>query len=331
MKNSRYFRHDWGARNDPKLLRLVRLKGAVAKALYWDLVEMLYEQGGTLPLEAIEDVSFFNHLEDTETAKFIVYESGLFEYDDEMFWSERQQRDESRIKELSTKRKDAGKQGGVAKAKQNCSKSVANANQTGSKTGYNKIKENKDKSISIGSSLHSEPCPTDEQSDTGQSVQIFPETGNPVEKKPLLSNKQCQQIVDFWNRKVVETGAQFPQVKSLSEDRKAKIRIRWGEFAEMGDPVEVCRTLFAKACASKFLQGDSPKGWSASFDWLFTNGKNWAKVYEGNYDDKTASQQQQPKSHIDRMEEDIKYIHNFFNGNGTEQQQQYSEGSFDEQ
>jgi hypothetical protein len=38
---------------------------------------------------------------------------------------------------------------------------------------------------------------------------------------------------------------------------------------------------------SKFLRGDNKRGWKASFDWIFENQKNWVKIIEGTYDNKT--------------------------------------------
>jgi len=315
MKNNRYFRHDWNARNDPKMLRLVRVKGAVAKAIYWDIVEMLYEEGGELPIEAIEDISFFNHLDDLEIARYVVFESGLFAYNDTHFWSERQKRDELKINEISSARSQAGRAGGIAKAKQNDSKSVANANQN---AGYkiNKIKDNivlppssLDKS---NSEVDNTCCPSD------NSQSLFPKKeGEKEAENEALTNKQCQQVIDYWNKRIAETNANFSKVAALSEARKSKIRIRWKEFESIGEPVTICKIIFNKACQSKFLQGDNNNGWKASFDWIFTNGKNWLKIYEGNYDN---NEPQAPKSRTDKLQEDLKYIHDFFNpkDNGTE-------------
>ena len=149
---------------------------------------------------------------------------------------------------------------------------------------------NKEDIDNTSSSKDSEVCP----------AQPDPEAG-------LLSRKHCQNVVDYWNRTVKETAAQLPQVKTLSEERVKKIRIRWKEFSSVGDPVEVCRELFAKSCASKFMQGDNRQGWTASFDWLFTNPKNWAKVYEGNYDDREAAPRRDTS-----FEDELKKLNDYF-------------------
>ena len=133
---------------------------------------------------------------------------------------------------------------------------------------------------------------------TGQS-----DIAEKSEGKDILKDKHYQQIVDFWNRTIRETQSTLPEVKAVSDERKKKMKIRWKEFSEVGDPVEVVRIIFHKVATSKFCQGDNSKGWSASFDWLFGNPKNWVKVYEGNYDDNHADTRNghQPKG--DRMTE----------------------------
>ncbi len=78
----------------------------------------------------------------------------------------------------------------------------------------------------------------------------------------------------------------FSELRAVSEKRKEKIRARWKEFSNVGDPVDVCVGLFDKMQASAFLRGESKRGWKASFDWLFENSNNWVKVYEGQYDDR---------------------------------------------
>ena len=153
-------------------------------------------------------------------------------------------------------------------------------------------KDKNEKNVRIDSFIPNGMCPT------GQS-----DMAEKSEGKDILKDKHYQQIVDFWNRTIRETQSTLPEVKAVSDERKKKMKIRWKEFSEVGDPVEVVRTIFHKVATSKFCQGDNSKGWSASFDWLFGNPKNWVKVYEGNYDDNHADTRNghQPKG--DRMTE----------------------------
>jgi hypothetical protein len=48
MKEAYYFPHDYNARNDLKMERLIQAQGMEGVGLFWCLVEMLYEEGGEL-------------------------------------------------------------------------------------------------------------------------------------------------------------------------------------------------------------------------------------------------------------------------------------------
>lgn len=91
-----------------------------------------------------------------------------------------------------------------------------------------------------------------------------------------------RDITALWN----SICKSLPQVKALNDDRRKKIKSRLLEM-EPNAPqlwLDRCRDLFTRVQASPFLTGDNPKGWTATFDWLFSNGNNWVKVMEGNYD-----------------------------------------------
>ena len=49
MKELPYITHDFGARNDPKLMDLQMEMGGQGLGIFWCLVEMLWENGGTIP------------------------------------------------------------------------------------------------------------------------------------------------------------------------------------------------------------------------------------------------------------------------------------------
>lgn len=49
MKDLPYITHDFGARNDPKLMDLQMDMGGQGLAIFWCLVEMLWENGGVIP------------------------------------------------------------------------------------------------------------------------------------------------------------------------------------------------------------------------------------------------------------------------------------------
>lgn len=87
MKQSFYFSHDYNARNDRLMIKLLMKKGVAGIGIYWCIVEMLYEEGGYLSRAEYERISF-ELRDDVDSIKFIIECSELFQYDDEKFWSE---------------------------------------------------------------------------------------------------------------------------------------------------------------------------------------------------------------------------------------------------
>ena len=110
-----YFSHDEGARNDPKLIKVLMRLGQAGKGVYWDLVEMLYEQGGYLLLEDCESHAFALRT-DCELILKLVNDFDLFATDGARFWSETclarmEMRDAKKLA-----RAEAGAKGGKIKA-----------------------------------------------------------------------------------------------------------------------------------------------------------------------------------------------------------------------
>lgn len=125
MKETYYFQHDYNARNDPKLQRLLMKLGVAGLGLYWCIIEQLYEQGGKLPISDIEVIAFNLHIEKT-TIDEVVFELNLFNSDDTFFWSERVLRrleERDRIKTIQSQR---GSKGGAPKGNKNACKSKGN-------------------------------------------------------------------------------------------------------------------------------------------------------------------------------------------------------------
>lgn len=104
-----------------------------------------------------------------------------------------------------------------------------------------------------------------------------------------------QDIAALWNE---ICGSCLPKVKSLNDNRRQKIKCRLDEFGgnSKEDLLAHTKELFERVIASDFLRGDNNSGWTATFDWVFENAKNWVKVVEGNYDNNRGArntQQQQ--------------------------------------
>lgn len=83
-----WFEHDYNSRNDPKLVELRVVEGYKAVAIYWCIVEMLYEQGGSLNLKKTK--SYANSLHITQRLfDRVVTDYDLFLIDDDLFYSQR--------------------------------------------------------------------------------------------------------------------------------------------------------------------------------------------------------------------------------------------------
>lgn len=86
-KDTYYFSHDFGARNDPKLQSVLMEHGVAGLGVFWCIVEQLYEQGGFMSLMFCKTIAYTLHV-DTSMVESIVKDFELFKYDDEQFWSE---------------------------------------------------------------------------------------------------------------------------------------------------------------------------------------------------------------------------------------------------
>ena len=128
-----YFSHDYNARNDPKLQKVLMKLGQEGKGVYWDLIEMLYEQGGYLLLSDCDSYAFQLRTQCDCITKLINGDFELFKKDDEKFWSE------SVLKRLSIRDDKSNKARQSAFARWN------DANAMRTQSDGNAIKERKGK------------------------------------------------------------------------------------------------------------------------------------------------------------------------------------------
>lgn len=105
-KKSPYFSHDFGARRDPQLTKLQRTYGNEGKGIYWDLVEILYEQGGFIYKADLEDYAYELHTP-YERITDVLHCGELFCSDEEKYWSERVNRGLAEMKSKSDKAKES--------------------------------------------------------------------------------------------------------------------------------------------------------------------------------------------------------------------------------
>jgi len=127
-KDALYFSHDFGARNDPKLQDVQIQMGMEGIGIYWCVVEMLYEQGGYLPVSALRGMAFSMHVDEAKVTS-IIEDFGLFsKTEDGLFYSSSALARIEKKRRVSEARAAAGRLGGIASG-QARSNSQANAEQ----------------------------------------------------------------------------------------------------------------------------------------------------------------------------------------------------------
>lgn len=110
MKETATLSHDFGARNDPKLIRLqMKMKGE-GLGLYWCIVEMLWENGGYLAMD-YEAIAFSLRWATPEKVRSVVEDFGLFSNDGEQFWSDSALERITSKEKMKQSRAEAGRRG----------------------------------------------------------------------------------------------------------------------------------------------------------------------------------------------------------------------------
>lgn len=289
MKKTYYFQHDYNARNDPKLQALMIKYGLAGIGAFWCIVEMLYEQDGTLPITSISSIAYTLHA-DEEMLKNIVCKMDLFECNKKFFWSRSVRKRLGIINEISdirrkaaekrwkpNKKNDANVMQMQCKSNANAQNNDANAMQTECKSNAIKEKEIKGNEIKKdykeeGSSLRSEPLSTEPVDAQAEETKVkFVKS-----EEEIYLDDFCRKVADYFNEKM--QGKEITKIRQLTSARKASIKARLKESSE----AEVFAAI-DKTSESDFLNGCGNRGFKASFDWLF-RPRNYIKVLEGNYD-----------------------------------------------
>ena len=163
-----------------------------------------------------------------------------------------------------------------------------------------KEKEKEKKDINL-SSFGKEEC------DSRTESPLPPPSEPPSEKIPIM------EIADMWN----SICPNLPKVEKITDKRKAKIPIRVKEMGGWDKAKPILENIFLKVRQSKFLNGDNNRAWKCNFDWVFENGSNWVKIYEGNYDDvRPRIVIDKPSIDREKLSETQKHLYDFLGRNG---------------
>lgn len=121
-----YFPHDLTARNDPKIIKLLKRFGMEGFGIYWALLEMLGSNSEHRIPADYEDIAWEFRC-DAEKIRAVVCEFGLFEFTDAgEFYSERLSRHFESVDSTREKRAISGRKG-AEKRWQNDKESIANS------------------------------------------------------------------------------------------------------------------------------------------------------------------------------------------------------------
>lgn len=110
-KDALYFSHDFGARNDPKLQEVQMQMGMEGIGIYWCVVEMLYEQGGYLPLSALRGMAYALHTDEAKLRQVIEGFDLFGQTEDGLFYSSSVITRIERKRKISEARRLAGQAG----------------------------------------------------------------------------------------------------------------------------------------------------------------------------------------------------------------------------
>ena len=135
--SSFYFSHDYNARNDGKIKKLLRTHGMLGYGIFWAIVEDLYNNANALHLD-YESIAF-DLRADSEVVKSVIFDFDLFEIRDIIFASTSVQR---RLDQRNNKSIKAR-----ASALSRWERSDCNADALHSDSDGNAIKERKGKEI----------------------------------------------------------------------------------------------------------------------------------------------------------------------------------------
>lgn len=260
-----YFSHDSNARSDSKIIALRMKHQWAGYGLYWALIEKLRDTT-CYKLETDFSSLAYDLRADASILKSVICDFGLFAFTEEgdYFYSESLlKRMEAKDAKSEKARESVNKR--WEKLRSQCD---GNTNVSDSDTNVILLKEKKGK----------------EKKDIILSNDNIPDNSNEL---PVLTplpdvgtRIPFQKITEMWNA----TCSGYQQVVKLGDKRRNKIRIRIDEMGGLDEAIPMLQSLFDKMQASKFLRGESSRGWKANFDWLFVNGENWVKVLECRYD-----------------------------------------------
>lgn len=259
-KDAFYFFHDSNAKDDPKCVMLIEQLGLEGYGIYWVLIETLRDQPTYKYPLALLSALARRYNTTYEKMKTVVMQYGLFQIDDNDFFSLALL---ERMQDVDRKRQQARDAINLRWSKQKLLQSN-NASSTDVIRTYNDSNTNVYTDVIQGEKSIEEK----KRNKNNISNDILFVDGSPSTRIPY------QKIVDIFN----EICHTFPKVLSVNDSRKKTLKTAWTDNPSINYFVK----LFKMADESTFLSGRDGKWTGCNFDWVIAP-KNRVKILEGNY------------------------------------------------
>ncbi len=279
-KDTYYFSHDCNARNDDKIIKLRIKHGAGGYGVFFMIIEKL-RMAPDYKLKKDYNIIAYDLQVDVNLIKAVVEDFGLFKFTEDggEFYSE-SLCERMLIMENKTKKKiRAGKKG----AKKRWSGGTDNQEVNSS-------------AIAVPYQCYADAMTNINIKDKYKDIKKETTLKSSKEKKislPPPEKNNYENVKNLWNSICID----LPKVKNISTSRKEKIKLRLEENLskekDWAEKEKFLKEVFTKMQESDFLRGKNKKGWTATFDWLFSNDRNILKVLEGNYDNRKIFANQQ--------------------------------------
>lgn len=120
-----------------------------------------------------------------------------------------------------------------------------------------------------------------------------------IVSKDTIRQTDVQRIIDEWNT-LEEFGITPVKRMTPKREQAVKARIRQNCVEDILEAIENIRR-------STFLQGQNKNGWMVTFDWFLKPG-NFAKVFEGQYADKSTNR---PCSYMEKIQNRVSEVDNW--------------------
>jgi hypothetical protein bfra3_11661 len=255
-----YFKHDYGARNDPKLLSVQARFGLAGIGFYWCLVELLYENCGEVTTQDVSNLAFVMRFDDDDAQKLIKC-FDLFEVDGDRLFSQSMKH---RI-EQTTKTSESRRNASNAR--------WANNRPEKPKTPEN-VPENANPGTNTGKSVSEKP----------NIVQIKYETIKNAWNRICVSLPKVVKLTESRKEKIrIRIGQMKPDVCQA-----------YG----VNDPYQLFEKIFGIIEQSDFCKGINNNGWTADFNWITERKDAWENVLNGRYNNKPKPQTRSQENNI---------------------------------